>query len=78
MVNQHIKEEWVPFLIRIVSSLEEDNLFDRERVAILLIAASYYINKCFIKKKDASQILGWAINSYFANTPLEFFKNGNK
>jgi len=37
----------------------------------MLILVGNYLNNAYIIKKEASKMLSWAMNTYYANIPLD-------
>lgn len=67
---QKIKEEWIPVITKLRDLLEAEDLFDREKIAILLILVGNYLNSNHIIRKEAFKLLGWAMSTYHANIPI--------
>lgn len=64
---QSIHPSWIPFLNKITKEMdEEQNLWNKEKAIILLLIASYFINKEKISQKDATSLLAMCRKTNFA------------
>jgi hypothetical protein len=62
-----VHAEWIPLLNKLIPEIDAiDNLWDREKAVILLIAAGYFLNKEAVKKKDAQTLIALCMDTVFA------------
>lgn len=64
---QNVHPTWVSFINKIKKEMdEEQHLWDREKAIILLIVASYFLNKEAVPQKEATSLLALCRKTIFA------------
>jgi hypothetical protein len=70
-VYPHIK--LLKVIIRIIDS-DENLISDIEKAGILLAAAARFLTKNACTKKEASDLVRLAMDTYYARTPVEYWE----